>query len=113
MKIVKFAAAAALAASASMASAAVVTLDFTNVVNPGLGNSTAVNNFYNGGTSGTNFGAAFSSNALAINNFNGCCEPDQALGKQGILFFLSGGAVTLDYAAGFSNGFSFNCSSNS
>ncbi len=118
MKIVKFAAAAALAASASMASAAVVTLDFTNVVNPGLGNSTAVNNFYNGGTSGhgtsgTNFGAAFSSNALAINNFNGCCEPDQALGKQGILFFLSGGAVTLDYAAGFSNGFSFNYSSNS
>jgi hypothetical protein len=118
MKILKFAAAAALAASASMASAAVVTLDFTGVVDAAQGNSTGVGSFYNGGTSGhgtsgTNFGAAFSSNALAINSYNGCCEPDSAQGKKGILFFLSGGAVTLDYAAGFTNGFSFYYASNS
>ena len=101
-----------------MAQAAIVSLDFTGVVDPVQGNSTAINNFYNGGTSahatsGTNFGAAFSSNALAINVYNGCCEPDEALGKKGILFFLSGGAVTLDYAAGFSTGFSFYYASNS
>ena len=101
-----------------MAQAAVVSLDFTGVVDTGQGNSTAVNNFYNGGssghgTSGTNFGAAFSSNTLAINGYNGCCEPDAALGKKGILFFLTGSAATLSYAAGFSNGFSFNFASNS
>jgi hypothetical protein len=116
MKKFLFLGAALMACSPAMAT--VVSLDFTNVVNPGLGNSTAVNNFYNGGTSGhgtsgSNFGAAFSSNALVINSYNGCCEPDSAQGKSGILFFLSGGAVTLDYAAGFSNGFSFNYASNS
>ncbi len=105
------------AASASMAQAAVVSLDFTGVVDPNQGNSTAVTNYYNGGTSGhgtsgANLGVAFSSNALALNNYNGCCEPD-APGKKGILFFLSGGAVTLDYAAGFSSGFSFYYASNS
>lgn len=110
--------AGAFAASASMASAAVVSLDFTNVVVPSTGNATTVGNFYNGGTSGhgtsgTNFGAAFSANALAINGYNGCCEPDAALGKKGVLFFLLGGAVTLDYAAGFSTGFSFYYASNS
>lgn len=111
-------AAIAAVAIAAPASATVVTLDFTNVVNPGLGNSTEVGGFYNGGTSGhgtsgANLGVGFSGNALAINDYNGCCEPDAALGRKGILFFLSGGAVTMDYAAGFTNGFSFYYSSNS
>ncbi|WP_310497036.1 PEPxxWA-CTERM sorting domain-containing protein [Sandarakinorhabdus sp.] len=112
--------AGAFAATASMASAATVVLDFTGVVNPGLGNSTSVDNFYNGGvsghgTSGTNYGAGFSANGLAINGYNGCCEPDQYLvpARKGILFFLSGGAVTVNYAAGFTTGFSFYYASNS
>ena len=107
----KFLAVAAIVASASAASAAPVVLDFIGVANPS--NTTTVGGFYNGGTSGDgnsgpNLGVAFSSNALAINSYNGCCEPDP-----GVLFFLSGGAVTLDYAAGFTTGFSFFYASNS
>lgn len=118
--VIHLAAAAILAASATSASAATVVLDFTGVVNPVIGNSASVNNFYNGGTSshgtsGTNYGAAFSSNGLAINDYNGCCEPDSFLlpARKGILFFLDGGAVTISYAAGFSTGFSFYYASNS
>lgn len=96
---------------AASANAAVVSLNFTGVAGPS--NSTTVGGFYNGGTSGdgnsgVNYGVAFSNNALAINNYNGTNEPDP-----GILFFLSGGAVTLDYAAGFTTGFSFRYASNS
>ena len=109
--------AGAFAASSSMAQAAVVSLDFTGVVDPNQDNNTTVANYYNGGTSGhgtsgANLGVSFSGNSLAINDYNGCCEPDAASGKKGILFFLSGGAATLDYAAGFSNGFSFYYASN-
>jgi hypothetical protein len=116
MRFISIVAAGALALSASAASATVVSLDFTGVVNPQLGNSTAVGGFYDGGTSGhgtsgTNFGVQFSSNALAIDNYNGCCEPDSP--RKGILFFLSGPAVTINYAAGFTTGFSFYYSSNS
>ena len=98
-------AAGLLVAGASSASAAVTVLNFTGVAT--TNNTANVNGFYNGGTSsdgnsGPNFGAAFSSNALAINNYNGSGEPNP-----GILVFLSGGAVTLDYAAGFTTGFSF------
>jgi PEP-CTERM motif len=100
-------------AMATSASAAVVVLDFTGVAT--TNNVTAVGGFYNGGTSGdgntgTNYGAAFSNNALAINAYNGCCEPGTP--SKGILFFTSGGAVTIDYAAGFDTGFSFVYSSN-
>lgn len=89
-------------------------LDFSGVAT--TSNNTTVGGFYNGGTSGngntgTNFGVDFSSNALAINSYNGCCEPGSP--RKGILFFLSGAAVTMNYAAGFTNGFSFNYSSNS
>ncbi len=96
------------------AAAAPVVLDFNGVAAPS--NQTTVGGFYNGGTSGdgntgTNFGVDFSDNALAINGYNGCCEPDSP--KTGILFFLSGGAVTMNYAAGFDTGFSFYYSSNS
>ncbi|QMW24588.1 PEP-CTERM sorting domain-containing protein [Sandaracinobacteroides saxicola] len=106
-------AAAAFAAftMSTAASAAVVVLDFDGVAT--TNNVAAVGGFYNGGVSadgnsGTNYGVAFSSNALAINSYNGSGEPNP-----GILFFLSGGAVTIDYAAGFTTGFSFNYSSNS
>ena len=106
--------AVALAAFAGQAGAVVVTLDFEGVVDPLQGNQTEVNDFYNGGTSGhgtsgTDYGIEFSSNGLAINNYNGCCEPGAP--AKGILFFLSGGAVTMNVAAGFTDGFSFNYSS--
>jgi hypothetical protein len=81
----------------------------------GLGNREAVGNFYNGGLGGSgsgpgsNFGVTFSSNALAIidsdaggtGNFGG--EPSPST----VLFFLTGNAATLNYAAGFDTGFSF------
>lgn len=103
--------AGALVAGASAASAAVIVLDFDGVAGPS--NSTTVGGFYNGGVSGdgntgTNYGVDFTANALAINSYNGNSEPNP-----GILFFLSGGAVTIDYAPGFTTGFSFNYSSNS
>lgn len=108
--ILALATSAAIALSAP-ATAAVVTLDFTGVATPS--NQTTVGGYYNGGTSGdgnsgVNYGVAFSSNALAINSYNGGDEPNP-----GILFFLSGGAVTIDYAAGFDTGFSFFYASNS
>lgn len=107
------AATALLVGGITAANAAVVVLDFAGVVNPS--NSTAIGGFYDGGVSGdgntgTNYGVAFSSNALAINSYNGCCEPDSP--TPGILYFLSGGAVTIDVAAGFDTGFSFYYASN-
>lgn len=103
----------AIAASvlAMPALASVVVLDFQGVANPS--NQTTVGGFYNGGTSGdgnsgTNYGVEFTNNALAINSYNGCCSPNP-----GILFFLSGGAVNITYAAGFTGGFSFYYASNS
>ena len=102
---------AAAIALAAPAAASVVVLDFTGVANPS--NSTEVGGFYNGGTSGDgnsgpNYGVSFTSNALAINSYNGSNEPDP-----GILYFLSGGAVNITYAAGFTTGFSFYYASNS
>ena len=96
--------------TAQVSEAAVVTLDFKGVAKPS--NQTTVGDYYNGGTSGdgnsgTNYGVAFSDNALALNSYNGANEPDP-----GILFFLSGGAVTINYAAGFDTGFSFFYASN-
>jgi hypothetical protein len=85
------------------AAASVITLDFE-----GLGNLAPVEDFYNGG-GGTNFGVSFSSNALAIvdqdaggtGNFGNEPTPET------VLFFLTGPAATLNYAAGFTTGFSF------
>jgi hypothetical protein len=81
----------------------------------GLKNFEPVQNFYNGGLGGfgsgpgTNVGASFSSNALAVidrdaggdGNFGG--EPSPST----VLFFLTGSAATLNYSAGFTTGFSF------
>lgn len=92
-----------VAVAACSANAAVITLDFE-----GIGNLNPVGNYYNGG-GGVNYGISFSDNALAIvdsdaggtGNFGG--EPSPST----ILFFLSGTAATLNYAAGFDTGFSF------
>lgn len=90
------------------ASATVITLDFE-----GVGNGASINNFYNGGSdsqgnSGVNYGVAFGSNALGLvdadaggtGNFGNEPTPDT------IMFFLTGSAV-LNYAPGFTQGFSF------
>ena len=103
-------AATAILSVAVPASSATVVLNFTGVADPS--NSATVGGFYNGGVSGdgnsgTNYGVAFTDNALAINSYNGENEPDP-----GILYFLSGGAVNITYAAGFTGGFSFYYASN-
>lgn len=106
--LVRLAAAASLSAIAAAASASVITLDFE-----GLRNGEAILDFYNGGTgslgsSGVNYGVRFGPNALALidadagggGNFANEPTPDT------IMFFLSGSAV-LNYAPGFTTGFSF------
>jgi hypothetical protein len=91
-----------------------VVLDFE-----GVGNGAAVNDFYNGGTdsqgnSGTNYGINFSAQSLGLidsdapgGGGNFANEPS----AETILFFLSGGAATMNVAAGFDTGFSFYYSS--
>ena len=80
--------------------------------------------FYNGGTSsagtsGTNYGVSFGSNALAIclnttaTDGTNCSNTSRGgLGDSssqlGGLFFLSGSETFLNFAAGFDTGFSFN-----
>jgi hypothetical protein len=101
--------------AATPAFADVVVLDFE-----GVGNVAAVNNFYNGGTdslgnSGTNYGIGFSSTSLGIidadagGTGNFANEPSPST----VLFFLSGGAATMNVAAGFTTGFSFFYAGNS
>ncbi|WEN14286.1 PEP-CTERM sorting domain-containing protein [Rhodanobacter sp. AS-Z3] len=80
----------------------------------GVGDQCAVNDFYNGGTdscghSGVNHGVNFSSSSLAIidsdagGGGNIANEPSAST----VLFFLSGGAATMNVASGFNTGFSF------
>ena len=108
MKAIRATVAAALLGATGAASAAVITLDFE-----GVGDFASVNNFYNGGTdslgnSGTNYGVAFNSNALGLidgdvggsGNFGNEPTPDT------VLFFTTGSAI-LNYAPGFTTGFSF------
>lgn len=94
---------------AGTATAAPIVLDFE-----GVGDLAAVNDFYNGGTdaagnSGTNYGINFSGTSLGIvdsdagasGNFGNEASPST------VLFFTSGGAATMNVAAGFDTGFSF------
>jgi hypothetical protein len=94
------------------AQATVIVLDFE-----GVGNNAAVNNFYNGGTdelgnSGTDYGINFSSGLGLIDADNGgdgnfANEPS----SDTVLYFITGGAATMNVAAGFTTGFSFYYSS--
>lgn len=101
-----------IAAALSQNAQATIVLDFE-----GAGNGAQLLNFYNGGTdsagnSGTNYGIAFGTNALAaIDSDDGgtgnfANEPS----SKTTMFFLSGSAI-LNYAAGFDTGFSFYYSS--
>jgi len=124
MKLIAKALCAAVATLAVVpaASAAVVSLNFENI-NKVYGQTTFANilNYYNGGTSsdgttGTNFGISFGSNALAIclNSTTVTCSNTSRGGlgdltsQRGGLFFLDGSQTFLNYAAGFDTGFSFN-----
>lgn len=98
-----------LLGSAASAQASTITLTFE-----GLQDEEQILNFYNGGTgslgsSGTNYGIGFGSSALAlIDSDNGgtgnfANEPS----PNTIAFFLSGGNLIMNVAAGFDTGFSF------
>jgi hypothetical protein len=117
----EMAAVAVLALSAAgAAQAAVVSLNFEGINASYPSGYAFINGFYNGGTSsdgttGTNYGITFSSNAQAIclNSTTVTCSNTSRGGlapgsDKGGLFFLSGSSTTMDYAAGFSTGFSFN-----
>lgn len=106
-----FIASSLIVALASNAHAAFV-LDFE-----GAGNNANLLNFYNGGTdslgnSGTNYGIAFGSNALAIvdSDSGGTGNIANEPSPSTVMYFLTGSAV-LNYAAGFDTGFSFYYSS--
>lgn len=97
----------AFTASSSVLASTIV-LDFE-----GAGNSANLNNFYNGGTdsqgnSGVNYGVKFGANALSLidadagGGGNFANEPS----ANTVMFFLTGSAV-LNYADGFTTGFSF------
>jgi hypothetical protein len=111
--ILKLAILAATLASAQVMAAPIV-LTFE-----GAGDVAAINDFYNGGTdsagnSGTNYGINFSDSSLSLidsdagGSGNFANEPSAST----ILFFQTGGAATMNVAAGFNTGFSFFYSSN-
>lgn len=106
-------------ATASQAAVIDLTFEGVNATYPsGYAN---VGDFYNGGTSsdgtsGTNYGISFSSNALAIclNSTSVLCSNTSRGGfgdpnsQTGGLFFLEGAQTYMNVAAGFDTGFSFN-----
>ncbi len=114
------AAASAAALMTGVAQAAVVDLNFEGVNATYPSGFAFINGFYDGGTSsdgtsGPNYGVAFSSNAQAIclNSQTVTCSNTSRGGlapgsDKGALFFLSGSSTTIDVAAGFDTGFSFN-----
>ena len=108
--------------AASGASAA-VDLNFEGINSTYPSGYAFINGFYDGGTSsdgttGTNYGITFSSNAQAIclNSLSVVCSNTSRGGlgdpnsQEGGLFFLSGDQTYMDVAAGFTTGFSFNYS---
>jgi hypothetical protein len=70
--------------------------------------------YYNGGTGslgsgpGTNYGISFSNNAIACSvQPGGSCNSGGLPTGGNLLFFLGGGAATMNVAGGFNTGFSF------
>jgi hypothetical protein len=106
---------------ATPAAATVVSLNFEGVNATYPSGFAQILDYYNGGTSsvgttGTNYGVSFPTNALAIclntpgtqcsnTSRGGLGDPNSQLGG---LFFLAGDSTILNYAAGFDTGFSFN-----
>jgi len=109
MNNIKVALCAAAVLGGTAANAGPVTLTFE-----GVGDEVSVNNFYNGGTdgagnSGANYGIGFSTNSLGIidSSAGGTGNTGNDPSGKTVLFFLSGGAATMNVAAGFDTGFSF------
>jgi hypothetical protein len=112
---------ALIAATAMSARAgSIVDLTFQGIAPYPNSSNVAILNFYNGGTSsigtsGTNFGISFPSNALLIclNSLSVDCSNTSKGGlgnpasQQGGLFFLSGSNTFLNDPKGFTTGFSF------
>ena len=104
------------------AQAAVVRLNFEGIAPYPNANNVQILDYYNGGTSsigtsGPNLGVHFDSSALllCLNSLSTTCSNTSRGGlapgsDQGALFFNSATSTTLDYAAGFTTGFSFNYS---
>ena len=103
MRFLKTALAAAALAATALPASAVIVLDFE-----GVGNLNPVGNFYNGGA-GTNYGIQFSNDTLAVvdaddgGSGNFANEPS----SNTIMFFLNANNAVLNFAAGFTTGFSF------
>jgi len=106
---------------AAPASAVVVSLDFEGINATYPSGYANILEYYNGGlssdgTTGTNYGISFGSNALAIclNSTSVSCSNTSRGGlgdpgsQKGGLFFLDGTETFLNVAAGFDTGFSFN-----
>ena len=122
MKRKLLAGAAATAASLmcmGAAQAGVVLLNFEGINSTYPSGFAYINGFYDGGTSsdgttGTNYGITFRSNAQAIclNSTTVTCSNTSRGGlgnptsQKGGLFFLSGSQTFMDDAAGFTKGFS-------
>ncbi len=118
---------AVIALTAGSAVAAVIDLTFENIAPYPNNSDVFIQNYYNGGsssigTSGPNYGVSFPSNALLIclNSLSVICGSGPTLSnvsrgglgdpnsRMGGLFFLTGSSTFLDYAPGFTTGFSFN-----
>jgi hypothetical protein len=112
---------AAIALASTSASAEVVSLNFENINATYPSGFANILEFYNGGlssdgTTGTNYGVSFGSNALAIclNSLDVSCSNTSRGGlgdpasQRGGLFFLDGDETFLNYDSGFEEGFSFN-----
>jgi len=102
-------------ASAFLCVTGLLNADVVTLTFEGLQDQESVNGYYNGGFGGSGSGPGpsdgivFSSNSLALveDNHGGTGnEGGEPAGDTG-LFFLSGGADTMDVAAGFTTGFSF------
>jgi hypothetical protein len=72
----------------------------------GLTNQQSVGSFYNGGAGG-NLGVVFSPNAIVADQTDLSINTFLTPSPNNSLFFLTGAAATLNYAAGFTEGFSF------
>jgi hypothetical protein len=125
MKLVSsFAIAVALSGLSGVAAADVVSLRFDGIAPyPHNSSNIFIQEYYNGGTSsigtsGTNYGISFGSNALIICLNKpvtpGCFDSNTSRGPgnagtdESALFFLSGSETFMNVAAGFQTGFSFN-----
>jgi hypothetical protein len=109
-----------LLAGSMAAQATVVALNFEGINATYPSGAAQILGFYDGGmssdgTTGVNYGVTFTDNALAIclnsttefcsNTSRGGFAPSSA---KGALVFLTGASTTMNYAAGFDTGFSFN-----